>query len=303
MPLGMQNDVIFTSEGGGRVDTGDGLVKRSQAGQVVGDDSQRGELHGDVPFVGCRPGGRPRETVQYSTVALRCQGEGRPVTRSDADTPAARLINGYGVRRRVLAQTYELLSEEVSAGSASMRSRGGRACRRRRSTGTGPACRVASRGVLNDWGRPAGARHRQLRRHLSVLAPQFADELRSARWAAVLPSILDAAEREPELAQLHAVLHARLMSPFAVVTERARGRERWRPAGRRGCGGLDRRAAFPRRWFSREHIDELFVRRVVQDAIDWKPSGQPENRPGTFAARRPRPLHVPARVTVETAAR
>src|SRR5580700_1401911 len=41
---------------------------------------------------------------------------------------------------------------------------------------------------------------------LSVLAAQFADELRSARWAAVLPSIIDTAEREPELAQLHAVL-------------------------------------------------------------------------------------------------
>src|SRR6202042_3535784 len=115
-PLGVQFDVIFTSEGGGRVDTGDGLVKRSQCGQVVGDDSQRGELHGDVPFVGCRagqqPGGRPRETVRYSTVALQRQGEGRPVTRSGADTSGGKADKR--VRRSkaaVLAQTYELLSE------------------------------------------------------------------------------------------------------------------------------------------------------------------------------------------------
>jgi Tetracyclin repressor-like, C-terminal domain len=103
-------------------------------------------------------------------------------------------------------------------------------------------------------------------------ALQFADELRSARWAAVLPSIIDAAEREPELAQLHALLHARLMSPFAEVTERARGRGEVAP-GREGADVAASIAGplFYRRWFSREHIDELFVRRVVQDAIDWKP--------------------------------
>src|SRR3984957_5385347 len=129
-PLGVQFDVIFTSEGRGRVDTGDGLVKRSQGGQVVGDDSQRGELHGDVPFVGCRagqqPGGRPRETVRYSTVALRCQGEERPVTRSGAETSGGKADKRVRrSRAAVLAQTYELLSEGgIGGGSIDEGSRG-----------------------------------------------------------------------------------------------------------------------------------------------------------------------------------
>ncbi|MFB9689523.1 TetR/AcrR family transcriptional regulator [Amycolatopsis plumensis] len=59
---------------------------------------------------------------------------------------------------------------------------------------------------------------------LAALTEALAEQLRSARWAAVLPSIVDAAEREPELAGLHADLHARLMAPFGVVTERARAR-------------------------------------------------------------------------------
>ena len=43
---------------------------------------------------------------------------------------------------------------------------------------------------------------------VTALATGLAQQLKSVRWAAGLPSIIDAAEREPELAQLLAQLHA-----------------------------------------------------------------------------------------------
>lgn len=196
------------------------------------------------------------------------------MTRSGADTSGDKADKR--VRRSkaaVLAQTYELLSEGgiggVSIDEVSRRSGVSKTTIYRhwpsRAALLLEACStIGVAPQVPDTGSFAG--------DLSVLAAQFADELRSARWAAVLPSIIDAAEREPELAQLHAVLHARLMSPFAVVTERARGRGEVAP-GREAADVAASIAGplFYRRWFSREHIDELFVRRVVQDAIDWKP--------------------------------
>src|SRR5271169_3669793 len=56
-----------------------------------------------------------------------------------------------------------------------------------------------------------------LKSDIAALAVQLADQLRSARWAAILPSIIDAAERDPELAQLHRSLHAGLMAPYIAI--------------------------------------------------------------------------------------
>ena len=196
------------------------------------------------------------------------------MTRSDADTSGGKADKRVQrSKAAVLAQTYELLSEGgiggVSIDEVSRRSGVSKTTIYRhwpsRAALLLEACStIGVAPQVPDTGSFAG--------DLSILAVQFADELRSARWAAVLPSIIDAAEREPELAQLHAVLHARLMSPFAVVTERARGRGEVAP-GREAADVAASIAGplFYRRWFSREHIDELFVRRVVQRAIDWNP--------------------------------
>ncbi|GIE11572.1 TetR/AcrR family transcriptional regulator [Paractinoplanes ferrugineus] len=103
---------------------------------------------------------------------------------------------------------------------------------------------------------------------LAALVEELAEQLRSARWAAVLPSIVDAAEREPELAELHARLHARLMAPFGVVTERAQARgELAADRGPADVGAVVAGPLFYRRWFSREPLDVAFVRRVVEDAL------------------------------------
>jgi hypothetical protein len=99
------------------------------------------------------------------------------------------------------------------------------------------------------------------------LTEELAEQLRSARWASVLPSIVDAAERAPELAGLHADLHARLMAPFGVVTERARARGEL--AADRGPADVTAAVVGPlfyRRWFSRQPLDAVFVGRVVEDA-------------------------------------
>jgi AcrR family transcriptional regulator len=109
----------------------------------------------------------------------------------------------------------------------------------------------------------------KLKGDLLALAGDLANKLRSARWASVLPSIIDAAERDPELADLHARLHADLwMVAFRTVVERAqRKRElpRSRDASEVVAGVVG--PLFYRRWFSRESLDDRFVRSVVESAL------------------------------------
>ena len=61
---------------------------------------------------------------------------------------------------------------------------------------------------------------------VTALATHLADQLQNARWPAVLPSIIDAAERDSELAQLHAGLLATRIGDdchgFAVVRKEPR---------------------------------------------------------------------------------
>ena len=93
------------------------------------------------------------------------------------------------------------------------------------------------------------------------LATGLAQQLKSARWAAVLPSIIDAAEREPELAQLLAELHAGQMVPYFAVAERAPGTN------------VSEFVAsivapfFYRRWFTRQPLDDAFVKDVVRGLL------------------------------------
>jgi Tetracyclin repressor-like, C-terminal domain len=93
-----------------------------------------------------------------------------------------------------------------------------------------------------------------LKGNVTALATGLAQQLKSARWAAVLPSIIDAAEREPELVQLLAQLHAGQMIPYVAVAERAKKR------GELASGtNVPEFVAsivapfFYRRWFTRQH--------------------------------------------------
>ena len=103
---------------------------------------------------------------------------------------------------------------------------------------------------------------------LAALARGMAGRLRSDRWATILPSLIDAAERDPELAELHTRLHAGYMAPLYAVIDRAQ-RKGELP---RECDPSEIVASlvgplFYRRWFSRQPLDERFVKSVVEQVV------------------------------------
>lgn len=103
-----------------------------------------------------------------------------------------------------------------------------------------------------------------LQADLLALLTQLADLLRSAKWTSVLPSIIDAGERDPEIAEMHARLQQGYTVPFVTVIHRAM-RRRELPEGTDASvivaaltGPL-----FYRRWFSREPLTDEFVQQVI----------------------------------------
>ena len=168
-------------------------------------------------------------------------------------------------KEAVLASTYALMSEGgiggVSMDEVSKRSGVSKTTIYRhwpsRSALLLAACRaLGSPPEVPDTG--------SLKGDLEVLLTDLAEQLGSAKWPTILPSIIDAAERDPELAELHAGLHAGLMIPFLAVTGRAQAR---------GDFPTDQAPAeliasvvgplFYRRWFSKEPIDSDFVAAVI----------------------------------------
>jgi AcrR family transcriptional regulator len=107
-----------------------------------------------------------------------------------------------------------------------------------------------------------------LKGDLTVLVGFLARQLNEARWPTILPSIVDAAERDPEIAVLHARLQAGFAAPYLAVIEQAK---------KRGELAAQQRAAdvvaaiygpfFYRRWYSREPIDKSFVNGVVKAVL------------------------------------
>ena len=107
-----------------------------------------------------------------------------------------------------------------------------------------------------------------LKGDVAALAVFLAHHLRSARGPVVFPSIIDAAEHDPEMARLQASIHAGLLAPFLAVAERAKKRGELLPQQ----NPADFAAAllapfFYRRWFSREPLDDLFVQGLVESLV------------------------------------
>jgi AcrR family transcriptional regulator len=107
-----------------------------------------------------------------------------------------------------------------------------------------------------------------LRGDLRALLAKLADQLQTANWSSVYPSIIDAAERDPEINAMQATLHKAFMAPFEGVIERAKTK---------GEISSDRITTdlvaaligpfFFRRWFSKEKIDKRFVNTIIESAI------------------------------------
>lgn len=103
---------------------------------------------------------------------------------------------------------------------------------------------------------------------VTTLMTTLARMLRSAKWTSVLPSVIDAAERDPEIAAMYSKLQEGYSEPLRIVVDRAvqKGQlpkntdiDLWIAAL---TGPL-----FYRRWFSREPLTEDFARQVVRQVL------------------------------------
>lgn len=220
-----------------------------------------------------RPPGEARnDTIQYRIIrrevkAVKKPGPEKPVG-GDTDRRVERS------RKAVLAATLQLLAEAglngVSVDEVARRSGVAKTTIYRhwpsRSALLLDACsKLGTKPQAPDTG--------TLRGDLMALATHMAGRLRSERWASILPSMIDAAERDPELAEVQTRLHAGFMEPLFVVVERAKARGEL-PAD------LDPSVVvaavvgplYYRRWFSRQPLDEKFaqsiVERLVQGRVD-----------------------------------
>jgi AcrR family transcriptional regulator len=107
-----------------------------------------------------------------------------------------------------------------------------------------------------------------LRDDILALTESLTERLRTARWTSVLPSIIDAAERDPEIADLYSRIQLGHSRPFEHIIRR--GIER----GELGSNvDIELMVAcltgplFYRRWFSREPLTPEFARSVAESAI------------------------------------
>ena len=124
---------------------------------------------------------------------------------------------------------------------------------------------------------------------LSALCRNVAEQLRTAAWTGVLPSIIDAAERDEEIAAMHSAMHHGNVAPFhaAVGAARERG-EVSSDTTSADLVAMTLGPLFYRRWFSKEPIDDRFVDAVVAAAVgaaagdrpdeDGRPRGRPRPR-------------------------
>jgi AcrR family transcriptional regulator len=127
-----------------------------------------------------------------------------------------------------------------------------------------------------------------MRGDLLTLAGTVAEQLWAAGWPSVIPSIIDAAERDSDIAGMFCALHQANMAPFYAVVQRAMDRGEIRPDSVAGdlvaavVGPL-----FYRRWFSKESIDKNFVEAVVDAVVDAARPGK-ASADTTTSARRSR---------------
>ncbi len=109
-----------------------------------------------------------------------------------------------------------------------------------------------------------GALLGDLRTYLTTLA----ELLQGANWSAVLPSIVDAAERDSQFATVHADIQRRHATPVRQIVERAIVRHKLPEDTDPGMfAALVLGPLFYRRWFSREPLDDAFVDAVARHAI------------------------------------
>jgi AcrR family transcriptional regulator len=123
------------------------------------------------------------------------------------------------------------------------------------------AClRLGETGDIPDMG--------SIRTELDVLMAGFVQQLESTTWSTVYPSIIDAAERDKEMAVMQRQLHEKFMTPVTTIVERAKTRgELPVDASTADIAATLIGPLFYRRWFSKEAIPYAFMCAVVEGAL------------------------------------
>jgi AcrR family transcriptional regulator len=171
-------------------------------------------------------------------------------------------------KKAVLAATYELLTksglsgvsvDEVSRRSGVAKTTIYRHWPSRESLLLDACSQLSSRPPVPDTGK--------LRTDLEALAAGAAVRLQQP-WATVMPSIIDAAERDKDLARLQAQIHSQMRGGLVAVLERAQERgELSRSQDVRELAACILGPILYRRFFSREPLDEEFAKKVVDRAL------------------------------------
>jgi AcrR family transcriptional regulator len=194
------------------------------------------------------------------------QRSGPPSTESGADKVDGRIRRSQD---RVLTATFELLGEsgvsgftvdEVARRSGVAKTTIYRHWPTREALVIDACSRISDEQEVPDTGSLDG--------DLTAILTNIGHLLGTARWSSVLPSIIDVAERDPEFAAIHRRIQHGHAAPLREVIDRAADRGEIaatadRPTMIAGLMG----PLFYRRWFSREPIDEQFVKRIVRNVI------------------------------------
>ena len=100
---------------------------------------------------------------------------------------------------------------------------------------------------------------------VTALLTSLAHLLRSAKWTSVLPSVIDAAERDPDIAAVYSRLQEGYSAPLQSIIQRAMQKgELPKTTDAALLVAALTGALFYRRWFSREPLTSAFAKQVVR---------------------------------------
>lgn len=103
---------------------------------------------------------------------------------------------------------------------------------------------------------------------VTALMTDLAQLLRTAKWTSVLPSIIDAAERDPDVADMYSQLQLGYSAPFETVILRAVARsELPEDTDAALLIAVLTGPLFYRRWFSRDPLTDAFAKQIVQKVV------------------------------------
>lgn len=107
-----------------------------------------------------------------------------------------------------------------------------------------------------------------LRADVAALMSALAEALTTAPWTSVLPSIVDAGERDPDMAEMYRRLQQGYSAPFEVAIRR--GIARGELSADTDVAALAAALIGPlffRRWFAREPLTEGFVNEIMRIVV------------------------------------